>query len=36
MNRTLDKWSRFIPGSKQLVLDPLRKVGDVLGNIFGW
>ena len=36
MNRTLDKWSRFFPGSKQIVLDPLRKVGDVLGNIFGW
>ena len=36
MNRTLDKWSRLIPGSKQIVLDPLRKVGDVLGNIFGW
>ncbi len=35
-NRTVDKAAKYIPGAKQLVVDPLRKVGDVIGKIFGW
>jgi len=35
-NRTIDKAAKYIPGAKQLVVDPLRKVGDVIGKIFGW
>ena len=35
-NRTLDKAARFIPGAKQLVLDPLRRVGDSIAKVFGF
>jgi hypothetical protein len=35
-NRTVDRAAMLIPGAKQLVVNPLRKVGDVIGKIFGW
>ena len=35
-NRTLDKAARFIPGAQQLVIQPLRRVGDTIAKIFGF
>jgi hypothetical protein len=35
-NRTLDKAARYIPGAQQLVIQPLRRVGDTIAKIFGF
>ena len=35
-NRTVDRIARNIPGMKQTLVDPIRKVGDIIGNVFGW
>lgn len=36
MNRNIDRVARLIPGAKQLVVDPIRKIGDVFSKVFGW
>jgi hypothetical protein len=35
-NRTIDKAARYIPGAKQLVVDPLRRIGDSIAKVFGF
>jgi hypothetical protein len=35
-NRTLDKAAKYIPGARQLVIQPLRQVGDFVAKIFGF
>lgn len=36
LNRFLDKAARYIPGARQLVLEPARRIGDKIADIFGW
>lgn len=36
LNRLFDRVGRVIPGVQQLVIDPIRNVGDRIAKVFGW
>lgn len=36
VNRQIDKIARLIPGAQQLVVNPIRNIGDTIAKVFGW